>query len=121
MENIPGIVKVGGALGFIGGIISIICMAIFFNADDNTLSSMGAYMLIAVMFFALAGGFARNGKWSWNMLVFMTFLTIAVVCCSVIFDATDLYASIILVVVGALIILSLSMPSSKTWTNSIRI
>jgi len=121
MEIIPRIVKIGSALGFIGGIISIICMAIFFKADDNALVSMGTYLLIAVMFFALAGGFARNGTWSWNMLLFMTFLTIAVVCCSVIFNATDLYASIILVVVGALIVLSLSMPSSKTWTTRLRI
>jgi len=121
MEIIPRIVKIGGALGFIGGVISIICMAIFFKADDNALVSMSAYMLIAVMFFALGGGFAKNGNWSWNMLVFMTFLTIAVVCCSVIFNATDLYASIIMVVVGVLIIIGLSMPSSKTWATRMRI
>ena len=120
METVPGIVKAGGALGFAGGLISIVCLALFFEVDGGALTVMGAYMLIAVMFFALAGGFARNGQWSWNVLLLMTFLTVGVVGASVIFEAVDLDAGIILAAVGALIVACLAMPSSKAWTNRMR-
>ena len=121
METMPRIVKIGGALGFIGGIISIVCLAVFFEIDESALAEMGAYMLIAVMFFALAGGFARDGRWSWNILLLMTFLTVGVVGCFVVLDAVDLYAGTMLAVVGALIVISLIAPSSKTWTNRMRL
>jgi len=120
MEKVPRIVKMGSAFGFLGGVISIFCLAIFFTADSDMLSVMGVYMLAAVMFFALAGGLARNGPWSWNVLLLMTFLTISCVGCSVIFGSMDLYAGIVLVLIGALIVLSLAMPSSKIWTNRMR-
>jgi len=120
MEKVPRIVKMGSALGFLGGVISIFCLAIFFTADNSALSAMGVYMLAAIMFFALAGGLARNGQWSWSVLLLMTFLTISCVGCSVIFSAMDLYAGIILVVIGALIVMSLALPSSKTWANRMR-
>ncbi|MCL1811494.1 MAG: hypothetical protein FWG41_04695 [Methanomassiliicoccaceae archaeon] len=120
METVPRIVKIGCALGFIGGIICMIGLALFFEVEDSALANMGAYMLIAVMFFALAGGFAKGGQWSWNVLLLMTFLTIAAVGCSVIFEVLDVNVGIILVAVGALIVASLSMPSSKTWTNRMR-
>jgi lysylphosphatidylglycerol synthetase-like protein (DUF2156 family) len=120
MDKMPRIVKIGGALGFIGGVISIICMAMFFDIDESALTVMGAYLLIAVMFFALAGGFAKTGQWSWSVLMLMTFLTVGVVGAAVIFDAVDLYAGIILVIVAALIVASLALPSSKTWANRTR-
>ncbi len=120
MEKLPRIIKIGGALGFIGGIVGIICLVLFFEIEESTLTTAGVYLLVAVMFFALAGGFAKEGQWSWNMLLLMTFLTIAVIGCAAVFDAIDLYAGIILAAIGALIIASLAMPSSKTWANRAR-
>ncbi|AIZ57188.1 hypothetical protein Mpt1_c13260 [Candidatus Methanoplasma termitum] len=113
----PRIIKIGSALGFIGGLLCIFCLAFFFEADESMLSRMGVYMLLAVMFFALAGGLSKGGQWTWNVLLLMTFLTISAVGCSVVFGIVDLYVAIILVVLGALIIISLVMPSSKIWAN----
>ena len=117
----PRIIKIGCSLGFIGGVISVICMVLFFKTDDSMLSVMGAYLLIAVMFFALAGGLSKQGQWTWNVLLLMTFLTISAVGCAMVFDLVDLYAGIILVLIGLLIVLSLSMPSSRTWANMPRV
>lgn len=121
METVPRIVKVGGAFGFLGGLVSIICLAIFFEADEHVLVDMGAYMLFAVMFFALAGGFAKGGQWQWDILLLMAFLTIGAVGCAVVFGAVDLYAGVILVLIGALIVVSLTVPSSKNWANRMRV
>jgi hypothetical protein len=120
METMPKNVRLGGALGLLGGVICIVCMALFFRAEDGALTEMGACMLTAVMFFALAGGFYKGGQWSWNVLLLMTFLTIGAVGGSVIVGAMDLYAGAILVMIGALIVVILSMPSSKIWANRMR-
>ncbi|MDR2698523.1 MAG: hypothetical protein LBB30_02440 [Candidatus Methanoplasma sp.] len=120
MEIVPRNVKVGGALGFLGGVVCVICLVLFLEIEESALADMGVYMLVAVMFFALAGGFAKGGQWSWEVLLLMTFLTIAVVGGSVVFEAMDLYAGIMLVIIGALIVVSLSVPSSKTWANRMR-
>ncbi|MCL2509883.1 MAG: hypothetical protein FWF07_02250 [Methanomassiliicoccaceae archaeon] len=121
MMKLPRFVKVGSALGFAGGFISVACLAIFFAVSDNTLIAMGAYLLIAVMFFGLAGGLTKGGQWTWNVLLLMTFLTLGVVGGAVVFAAVDLYAGIVLGVVGALIIISLAMPSSRIWANRMRV
>jgi hypothetical protein len=120
MEIVPRIVKIGCALGFLGGVICMICLVIFFKEENSALVDMGVYMLIAVMFFALAGGFAKGGQWSWDVLLLMTFLTISVIGIAVMFEIVDLYAGIILVLVGALIVASLSTSSSKKWANRMR-
>jgi len=121
MKTVPRFVKVGCALGFLGGLASIFCMAIFFKADNNTLVNMGAYLLIAVMFFALAGGLSKSGLWSWNLLLLMTFLTIAAVCCAVVFSAVDIYPGAIMVIIAGFIIASLVAPSSRIWSNRMRV
>jgi len=121
MKKVPRMVKVGGALGFVGGLVSIACLVLFFEADKSILLVMGVYMLVAVMFFALAGGLAKDGLWSWNMLMLMTFLTIGVVGGAVVFETVDLYAGIVMIAIGALIVATLSVPSSKIWANRMRV
>ena len=98
----------------------MVCLVLFFKVEESALADMGAYMLIAVMFFALAGGFAKGGQWSWDVLLLMTFLTIGVVGGAVVFETVDLYAGVILVLIGILIIASLSLSSSKIWANRMR-
>lgn len=121
METMPRNAKFGAALGFIGGIIGIACLALYFEPEESTLVDMGIFMLIAVMFFALAGGFMRTGQWSWDVLLLMSFLTIGFICAAVVFDIVNIEVAAVMVAIGALIILNLSMPSTKTWTNRMKL
>ena len=120
MEKVPGIVKFGGALGFFGGFVSMVCLVLFFDAEEDALAAMGAYLLIAVMFFALAGGFAKGGMWTWNVLLLMTFLTVGTVCCTLVIGVADIYAGVALVLIGVVIAVTLSLRPSKDWANRTR-
>ena len=120
LNLLPRVIKIGCALAFLGGLFSIICMVLFFESDNSMLVTMGAYLLIAVMFFSLAGGLTKEGQWSWNTLLLMTFLTISAVGCTVVFEVVDLYAGILFVVIGALIVMCLMVPSSRTWADMLR-
>jgi hypothetical protein len=121
METVPNNIKIGGALGLLGGVISIVCMAIFLKIEDSAVAVMGVYMLIAVLFFALAGGFSKGGQWSWDVMLLMTFLTVGSTVCSVIIGITDIVAAAVLVLIGTLMVIILTSPASKTWMNRIRI
>jgi hypothetical protein len=117
----PKKITAGLALGIIGGFISIVFLALFFEGNtDNTLV-MGGYLLTAVLFFALAGAFTQNGQWSWNVLLFITFLTAAIIVSLVIGGYVDLYAGLVLILIDAIIILDLQFPSSKIWLDGARI
>lgn len=120
MEAIPRNVKMGSVFGFLGGIVAIALMAFYFSPDESALVNMGAYMLIAVMFFALAGGLSRSGQWSWDTLVLMSFVTMGVIGATMVFDAVDLDAGLVLILINVLIIINQMMPSAKTWANRMR-
>lgn len=121
METLPRNAKIGCALGLIGGIIGIACLVLYFEPEESAIATMGVYMLISLMFFALAGGFAKSGQWSWDVMLMMSFLTIGVIFAAFVFNIIDLYVLIALVIIGALIVLNLAMPSAKTWVNRIRV
>jgi hypothetical protein len=121
METVPGNIKIGGALGLLGGVISIVCMVIFFKLEESTIAEMGAFMLLAVMFFALAGGLSKGGQWSWDVLLLMTFLTIGATLCATILGILFPVAAIVLMAIAALIVVILIQPASKTWVNRVRV
>ncbi|MCL2149009.1 MAG: hypothetical protein FWH47_06710 [Methanomassiliicoccaceae archaeon] len=120
METIPKSVRIGSALGLLGGVAAVASMAVFFRAEDGALLDMGACMLAAVLFFALAGGLSKGGLWSWNVLLLMTFLTIGVAGSLVIVGAIDAYVGVFLAAIGALIAASLIAPASRNWADRIR-
>jgi hypothetical protein len=120
MEKVPKVVKFGCALGFIGGLFSIVCLVPFFEVAESAVADMGALVLIGVMFFALAGGLTKTGLWTWDVLLLMAALTIGTVCAATAFETVNLYVAAVLVVIGALIVLCLSLSASKNWANRMR-
>ncbi|MDR0523811.1 MAG: hypothetical protein LBG62_05270 [Candidatus Methanoplasma sp.] len=117
----PKKMHAGAALGAVGGVISMVLLALYFEADADYAAPMGACLLLASLFFAIAGGFTANGQWSWNMLTFMTFLAMGAVIALAIAEIIDLYSGAILAAIAALIVLALMFPSSKTWMERPRI
>lgn len=75
----PGSMKCGLAAGILGGLVSFFAMAYTFKPDmEDAIISMGLLLLIAVMFFAIAGGFSKTSQWTQNVLLGFCLLTIGV-------------------------------------------
>jgi type IV secretory pathway VirB3-like protein len=51
----------------------------------------------------------------------MTFLTIGATLCATILGVLYPAAAIVLMIIGALIVVILTLPASKTWVNRIRV
>lgn len=75
----PGSMKAGLTVGLLGGLLSFFAMAYTFKPDMNdAILSMGILLLIAVMFFAIAGGFSKTSQWNQNVLLGFSLLTVGV-------------------------------------------
>lgn len=72
--------KVGMAVGLLGGLLSFFAMAYLLNINDgaNVIYSAGVYLATATVFFAMAGGFSKTSQWSQNVLIGYSFLTFGV-------------------------------------------
>ncbi|MDR3283369.1 MAG: hypothetical protein LBS92_07190 [Candidatus Methanoplasma sp.] len=117
----PRSAAAGVVLGLLGGILSFAFMAFLFEAGTDAVSEVGSYMLLAVLFFAIAGAFTANSQWSWDMLLFMSFLTATISVVFLVVEAVDLYAGVIALVMVASIIAVLLSPSSRIWLDRPRI
>ena len=88
--------KAGLFVGLIGGLLSFFAMAYTFSPDmDDALVSMGILLLIAVMFFAIAGGFSKTSQWTQNVLLGFSLLTVGVSVASMVIGYVPLWISAI--------------------------
>lgn len=113
-------IRIGSILGLVGGVTCLIGMFIEFVPEEDNLSIIGFYLLMAVLFFALAGAFRPEGPWSWKMLNLLTFSTMSLAIVGVIAGYSNVYASAIMSIICVLIIVYLSFPSVKLWMEDIK-
>lgn len=121
MATMPKKMVFGAALGLVGGIIALGAM---FAAWDGTLDSMplvGVNMLVAVMFFAVAGAFTKNAPVPGNTVLVLAAVCEAVVVLSILYEASYLWLNLILAVIGAVNILFAACPTVTRWVDAERI
>lgn len=112
-------VKAGCVLGLVGGIIAMIGLIFFLKEETYAITTMGVYMLAAVMFFALAGAYSATSQWSWKVLMFMNFLTLGVIIGGAIADYYNAAWAAIEAVIGILILVIGAGPA-KIWFSAPR-
>ncbi|AGI47170.1 hypothetical protein TALC_00156 [Thermoplasmatales archaeon BRNA1] len=106
-KNVAPSMKAGLAFALIGGIVAFFAMAfaLAYAVDGSgmdTVADAGLYLLMAVLFFALAGGFTRYAQWTQNVLIFMAFLTLGAAIGGFAAGYFELWFGIIEAVLGAL-------------------
>ena len=81
--------KLGLFLGCLGGIVSIIGLAIYYDKSIAAVTVLGALLLMAAMFFGLAGGFTSYSQWTPKALTMFAFLTAAIALIVTLLDYVD--------------------------------
>ena len=115
MTATPKKMVFGAALGLIGGIIAIAAMAASWNGTVDSMYDVGLNMLIACMFFAVAGSFSR-----YTPVEGRTVLVLAAVCEAVVLLGI-FYLYLVLAVIGAVNILFAACPTVTSWVDTNRI
>ena len=104
----PASMKAGMACGLLGGLVAFFALAFLFTVEDSGFKSVGTmavYLLLAVGFFALAGGFSKTSQWNQNALILYCFIVIGVLFGVLIGDLVPLWFSVIEIILAVLCIL----------------
>ncbi len=104
----PGSMKAGLGLGLLGGLVAFFALAFLFSVGDDGMDAVGEmtlYLLIAIAFFSLAGGFSKTSQWNQNALLLYTFIVTGFVFGTLIADMIPLWFSVIEIVIAVLCII----------------
>ena len=106
MQSITKSLTLAAVISALAGAITIGLMAAQFTGidDSNVLGICCVYLVVAVLFFALAGGFKENGQWSISMMEFVCFIIIAIVLFAAITEIFNVIAAIVLIAMAVFVL-----------------
>lgn len=113
--------KIGTALGFLGGIIALAAMAASWEGDIDSMYLVGLNMFVAVMFFAVAGTFTRYSPVRGSTVVVIGAVAAAAVIIAALYGATYLWISALLLIIAAVCIMIGACPHVTKWVDSNRV
>lgn len=119
--TLPKKMAFGAALGFIGGIIGIAAVAASWSGDIDAMPLVGLNMLVACMFFAVAGSFTKFTPVQGSTVLVLAAACEAVVLLSLLYEASYLWLNLVLAVIGAVNILLAACPTVSTWVDAQRV
>lgn len=118
MQTRPTSLNVGALVAALGGVVAIIAMAMTVTIEGNmdAIGQVGYYLLVAIVFFAVAGGFKQNGQWPTELMILMSFVLIGLVIVGAILDVIGIWVMIALLVMAILVLVTvLGCLSSSVW------
>ena len=121
MAQIPNKMKIGCALGMLGGVVSLAAMAYSWTGVLDDMYAVGLNMLAAVMFFAVAGTFTKYSPVCGNTVLVISGLAMAVAIVGALYNATFLWVSILLALIAVCCILVAACPNTTKWVDGNRV
>lgn len=121
MTDTPKKMVFGAALGLIGGIIALGAMAASWDGTLDCMTLVGLNMLVAVMFFAVAGAFTKYTPVQGTTVLVLAAVCEAMVFLSILYEASYIWLNLILAVLGAVNILFAACPGVVSWVDAHRI
>lgn len=120
MQTRPTSLSVGALASALGGAVSIGAMAM--TVDLGTMDAIGQvcyYLLTAIVFFAVAGGYKQNGQWPVELMILMNFVIIGLLVVGAIIDVIGIWIMVGLLVLELISLITvLGCLSSSVWFGS---
>ncbi|MBO5653945.1 MAG: hypothetical protein J6R72_00425 [Candidatus Methanomethylophilaceae archaeon] len=120
MQTRPTSLSVGALAAALGGAASIGAMAM--TVDLGTMDAIGQvcyYLLTAIVFFAVAGGYKQNGQWPVELMILMNFVIIGLLVVGAIIDVIGIWIMVGLLVLELISLITvLGCLSSSVWFGS---
>ncbi len=110
----------GMAVGLVGAIIALAAMAYSWNGDVDSIYNVALNMLVAMMFFAVAGGFSKQAPVAGKTLVVLTAVNVAFAVIATIYSATFIQVEFVLVVLAVVEVLCAACPKVIKWIDNTR-
>ena len=120
MQTRPTSLSVGALAAALGGAVSIGALAM--TVDIGTMDAIGQvcyYLLTAIVFFAVAGGYKQNGQWPVELMILMNFVIIGLLVVGAIIDVIGIWIMVGLLVLELISLITvLGCLSSSVWFGS---
>ena len=120
MQTRPTSLSVGALAAALGGAVSIGAMAM--TVDLGPMDAIGQvcyYLLTAIVFFAVAGGYKQNGQWPVELMILMNFVIIGLLVVGAIIDVIGIWIMVGLLVLELISLITvLGCLSSSVWFGS---
>ena len=104
----------------IGGVLALVAMA--YGFDYTTVDAIGrlcCYLVIAILFFAIAGGFTETGQWKYTHMLDMNLGIRLLIIFSALFGIINIWVGVLFIVLIEFAVFSIVLTtSSKVWFNS---
>lgn len=105
ISALAGAITIGIMAGKIDGV-----------TEASTLGYCCMYLVVAVLFFALAGGFKENGQWNTDMMEIIGFVIIGLVLFAAIIKVFSVLTAVILIALAVLVICGIALSlKSENW------
>ena len=111
----------GALVAALGGAATIGAMAMMVDlTKPDMIGQVCYYLLTAVMFFAVAGGFKSNGQWPVELMIVMNFVVIGLLIVGAILSVFNIWVMVGLLVMAVFVLATvLTCLSSSVWFGSV--
>ncbi len=121
MSAMPQKMVAGVAIGFVGGILALAAMAYAWDGTLDSATLIGLDMLVAVLFFAVAGCFTKHSPVPGSTITVLSAICVAFTLIAMYYEAMFLWLGVILVILGIVNVAFAVSPSVSKWVDSNRV
>lgn len=120
MQTRPTSLSIGALAAALGGAGTIGAMAMTVNLGSmDAVGQVCYYLLTAIVFFAVAGGFKQNGQWPVELMILMNFVVIGLLVVGAIIGVIGIWVMLGLLVLELISLITvLGCLSSSVWFGS---
>ena len=109
--------KLGMILAGLGGCVAVGAFAFTYESALTTFVPIGALLLLAVMFFALAGAFNTTGQWTPRALTIYAFILAGVIMGVTLVEYINVYIGIVEFILAILVIVISNAPETRRFVS----
>ena len=120
MGSTPNKMVAGLALGLFGGVVSIAAMAHAWDGSLDSIYNVGVCMLVACMFFAVAGTFTKYSPVKGNTVLVLSAICTLAALGALLYGALGFWLGFLLILVGFIAMLCAACPMTTHWVDANR-
>ncbi|MDR0778658.1 MAG: hypothetical protein LBE48_04400 [Methanomassiliicoccaceae archaeon] len=122
MVERPKSVMIASGVAILGALFVLAVIILELDVSVQSLGlKMAIYLLLLVLFIAIAGSLFSDGQWSWRFLISVEVFCAALPVVAYIMEIIDLYNALAFVVISCVAILFSTTKVTKRWIESDRI
>ncbi|MCL1984704.1 MAG: hypothetical protein FWG58_04840 [Methanomassiliicoccaceae archaeon] len=122
MDGRPKNVFIASILALLGALTALAGLVIYMDiGTDDFIVKTALYLLLLILFLAVAGSLSKDGQWSWRFLIFMEVLCGVFPVVAYVLEKVPIFIAAVLVALACLMILFTVSGKARRWVEIDRV